>query len=109
MTDAVCRSMLAAEFLSGIAGGLTDPNGAVIAGARVRIIARSTMKVYACETDSSGENVVDLDPGVYDVEAEATGFRKARRKSIPVESGGRSVVDFVLKPGREEVIDPRHL
>ena len=59
------------------------------------------------ETDSGGEYVVDLDPEVYDVEAEAAGFRKARRRYIPVSREGRSYVDFVMR-AEDATTDPRH-
>jgi hypothetical protein len=89
----------AAGFKSGIAGRLTDPNGAVIAGATIRIIAQRTKKLVSLKTDDKGEYITDLDPDVYDVEADAAGFKKARRKSIPVLLEARSYVDFVLEPG----------
>ena len=92
------------KFKSGIAGRLTDPNGAVIAGATIRIIARSTKKVVSTKTDDRGEYTVDLHPDIYDVNAEAAGFKKARRKSIPVEREGRSFVDFMLEPRRENAL-----
>jgi hypothetical protein len=95
------------QFPSGIAGRLTDLNGAVIVGAKVRIITRSTKKVFSLETDSGGEYVADLDPDVYDVEAEAAGFKKARRKYIPVAREGRSYVDFVMR-AEDAATDPRH-
>ena len=98
------------KFKSGIAGRLTDPNGAVIAGATIRIIARSTKKVVSTKTDDRGEYTVDLEPDVYDVDAEAPGFKKARRKSIPVEREGRSFVDFMLEPRSEnDASARRHL
>ena len=51
--------------------------------------------------------MADLDPGVYDVEAEAVGFKKAKRKSIEVLHGARSYVDFVMEV-KEEATDPQH-
>ena len=34
----------------------------------------------------------------YEVEADAAGFKKAKRNYIPVSSEGRNFVDFVLVP-----------
>ena len=103
VTVAVPRDMASgsrsqAKFRSGIAGRLTDQNGAVIAGATVRIIARSTKKLVSIKTDDKGEYLADLEPDAYDVEADAAGFKKARRKSIPVQREARCYVDFVLEP-----------
>jgi Carboxypeptidase regulatory-like domain len=106
-TDGVSCSVLTDKFPSGIAGRLTDLNGAVIAGARIRIIARSTKQVFLLETDPKGEYVADLGPGVYDVEAEAAGFKKAKRKSISVLRDAQSYVDFVMEI-KEETTDPKH-
>ncbi len=106
-TNGVGRSLLADKFPSGITGRLTDPSGAVIVGARVRIIARSMKRVFSFETNPEGEYVANLDPDVYDVEAEAAGFKKAKRKSIPVLREARSFVDFVLEPSGETT-DPQH-
>ena len=106
-TDKGSRSSMQAKFKSGIAGRLTDPNGAVIAGATIRIITRSTKKLVSFKTDDKGEYIADLDPDVYDVEADAAGFKKARRKSIPVVREARSYVDFVLEPGpRNDLLHP---
>jgi hypothetical protein len=105
--DGLGRSMSGNQFPSGVAGRVTDRNGAVIAGARIRVTARSSKRVFSFETDSKGEYVADLDPGVYDVEAEAAGFKKERRASIPVMREARSYIDFVMVVN-EETTDPQH-
>lgn len=84
------------KFKSGIAGRVTDPRGAVIVDARIWIVSRTTKKGVLVKTNDVGEYTADLDPDVYDVEAEAPGFKKAKRKYIPVESQGRNLVDFML-------------
>ena len=86
------------KFKSGIAGRITDPNGAVVVGTRITIIARSTKAAVSRKSNETGEYVADLEPDVYDVEADADGFKKATRKAIPVLREGRSFVDFVLEP-----------
>ena len=86
------------KFKSGIAGRTTDPNGSVVVGVRIKITAASTKAVVSLKSNDQGEYVADLDPGVYDVEADADGFKKATRKSISVLRESRSFVDFVLEP-----------
>jgi len=88
------------KFQSGIAGRTTDPNGAVVVGARITIVARSTKKVVSQKSNDLGEYLADLEPDVYDVEADADGFKRATRKAIPVLRESRSFVDFVLEPKR---------
>lgn len=90
-----------AKFKSGIAGRLTDPNGALIVGATVRLVSRITKRLVSVTTSDNGEYTADLEPGLYDVEADAPGFKKARRKSIPVQTEARSFVDFMLVPKEE--------
>src|SRR5580765_7769757 len=86
------------KFRSGIAGRTTDPNGSVVVGVRIKIVARSTKTVVSQKSNDVGEYVADLEPDVYDVEADADGFKKATRKGIPVLRESRSFVDFVLEP-----------
>src|SRR5436190_20732983 len=97
-TNRTNGSHVAQKFRSGIAGRLTDPNGAVVAGATIRIVARSTNVAVMRKSDDRVDYVADLDPDTYDVEAGAAGFKKVKRKSIPVLREARSYVDFVLEP-----------
>lgn len=87
------------KFKSGIAGRVTDYSGAVVVDASISFIRRSTKKVVQqVRTNDIGEYAVDLEPDIYEVEAEAPGFKKVKRKYIPVQSEARSFVDFVLTP-----------
>ena len=91
-------SLAQTKFKSGIAGRVTDPNGAVIVGATVNLTGHTTKYVAHVTTNENGEYTADLEPELYDVEAEAPGFKKAKRKNIPVQDQGRSFVDFMLVP-----------
>jgi hypothetical protein len=94
------------KFRTGIAGRTTDPSGAVVVGVRIRIVAQSSKTTVLRKSNDVGEYVADLEPDVYDVEADADGFKKAIRKSIPVSREARSFVDFVLEP--KPPFDSRH-
>jgi hypothetical protein len=91
-------SLAQTKFKSGISGRVTDRNGAVVVTATVTLVARTTKKLVHVKTNDVGEYAVDLEPDIYDVQAEAPGFKKAKRKYIPVQSEARSLVDFVLVP-----------
>ena len=92
-------SLAQTKFKSGISGRVTDVQGAMVADAWISVIRRSTRKVvHQVKTDETGEYAVDLEPDIYEVEADAHGFKKVKRKYIPVSSEGRNVVDFVLVP-----------
>lgn len=85
------------KFRSGISGRITDRNGAVVVGAKITIVARSSKASASRISNDEGQYTANLDPDVYDVFVEANGFKKARRNSIPVEREGRNYVDFVLE------------
>ena len=91
-------SLAQTKFKSGIAGRVTDPQGAVIVGIRITVVGRTTKKPFYATTNENGEYTVDLTPELYDVEAESPNFKKAKRKYIPVYEQGRSFVDFMLVP-----------
>lgn len=96
-TNGANASHVLQKFRSGISGRITDRNGAVVVGAKITMVARSSHASVSRRSNAEGAYIADLDPDVYDVEAEASGFKKARRKSIPVLREGRSYVDFVLE------------
>ena len=87
----------AQTFHSGISGRITDPNGAVIVGARITIVSRSSQTNVSSKSNTEGAYTVDLEPDTYDVCVEAWGFKKATRKSIQVAPKSRPYVDFVLE------------
>ena len=80
-TSAHCTAQ---TFHSGIFGRITDPNGAVVVGARITIVSRSSQTIVSRKSNTEGEYAVDLEPDTYDVTVEAWGFKKATRKSIQV-------------------------
>lgn len=84
-------------FHSGISGRVTDRNGAVVVRARITIVAGSSKQSVIRTTNDEGQYVADLEPDIYDVSAEASGFKTVYRKSIPVSRESRSYVDFVLQ------------
>ena len=83
----------------GISGRITDPNGAVVVGAMITIVGRSSHTTVVKKSNVEGQYVADLDPDTYDVVAAASGFKTATRTSIGVSRRSRSYVDFVLYPG----------
>jgi len=96
-TNARSHSRAVQKFPSGISGRITDPNGAVIVGARITIVSRSSQPMVSRKSDDNGAYAADLKPDTYDVSVEAQGFKKARRKAIPVLHESRPYVDFVLE------------
>jgi len=81
-----------------ISGRITDPSGAVVPGAKITIVGRSSHKSVVKKSNAKGEYVADLDPDTYDVVAAAPGFKTVTR-TTGVLRGSRSYMDFVLYPG----------
>ena len=82
-----------------ISGRITDPNGAVVVGAIITIVGRSSHATVIKKSNPEGQYVADLDPDTYDVVAAASGFKTATQRSTRVSRGSRSYLDFVLYPG----------
>ena len=68
-----------------IVGTVTDPSGAVISNAIVKVILEETN--FTRETRSNTEGIYEfriLQSGTYTVSAEATGFKKYVNEHIPL-------------------------
>jgi len=86
---------LSAQTTAGsIVGTVTDPSGAIVAGATVTITNVGTNIAVKTTSDSSGEYVVTpLEVGKYSVTVEATGFKRSIRPDIQVNVQDRVRVD----------------
>ncbi|MCI0739829.1 MAG: TonB-dependent receptor [Gemmataceae bacterium] len=86
---------IAAQGTGSVAGTVTDPSGAAIAGATVTLRKGSSV-VLAATADAQGRfQLQGLPPTSYVVQAEAEGFQ-ALTKAISVQHGSTTTVDFRL-------------
>lgn len=94
-------SALFAQDLSGIAGTVADPSGAVIPGADVTATNIATGVSTHTVTSAVGEYfITGLIPGKYTIRVQKSGFSTASVQEITVETGGKkSSVNVLLKPG----------
>ena len=78
-----------AQVIKGsISGTVTDPQGAVLAGATVKAINDSTSATLATTSDSSGSFHFNLIPvGTYRVELNAAGFKTTVQNNVVVVAG----------------------
>ncbi|MGH9902151.1 MAG: carboxypeptidase regulatory-like domain-containing protein, partial [Pyrinomonadaceae bacterium] len=80
-----------------ITGTVTDPNGAVVAGATVTV-ADAAGKQSLATTDAGGRfKIAGLPAGVYTVTVAARGFTESRRENVAVEDGKSAGVDVRLQ------------
>ena len=103
-TRAVCRNALylwiavllgssfcsAQESRATIIGHVTDPSGAVVPGARVRVVNQATNAGASSTTNESGNfEIPYLLPGLYRATVEATGFMTVVRDQVELRVGDR--------------------
>jgi hypothetical protein len=92
---------IAAQGLFGtVSGVVTDPSGAVVPGATVKVTNIQTNVVTTLTTNNVGVyNATSLNPGIYNVQAEAQGFKTAVVSNITLEVAVNPKVDLVLEVG----------
>lgn len=84
-------------------GRVTDPSGAVIAGATVKVTEQTTGIIVTRQTSSDGSYTIPLlKPGTYSIEVTATGFTLATMKDITLQIQQVAQEDFKLSVGGTE-------
>jgi Carboxypeptidase regulatory-like domain/TonB dependent receptor len=97
----------AQQFYGAITGTVTDPSGAVVPSANVKVVNVNTNVMVALKTNSAGVYVAsNLIVGTYRVEAEASGFKKSVVDNIVLQVGATPKVDLALAVGQSaETVD----
>jgi hypothetical protein len=84
-----------------ITGRVSDPSGAPIPKASVKITSHNTGVSEGTRTASNGDYTVPLlPPGVYSVTVEANGFQSATRTDLTLQVQATLEADFQLRIGR---------
>ena len=95
-------SLTARAQLSGgaISGTVTDPSGAAVPAADIRIEKIDTHEIRRAASSSSGlYSATNVPPGIYKITAQMQGFSILERTDILVEVGSSVVVDLNLALG----------
>src|SRR6266851_1222015 len=83
-----------------ITGAVTDPSGAVIAGATVTLTNPATEMRRETATNIDGLfNLPALPPGIYNLQVDAKGFPKQARENLELQVGQVAKLDFALQIG----------
>ncbi|HEY3443478.1 MAG TPA: TonB-dependent receptor [Paludibaculum sp.] len=86
-----------------ILGRITDPSGAVLAGAQVVVTNEAMGTKTSLTTNGEGRYVAPvLPPGLYQVEVSAQGFKKSVRNSVELRVGERLDVSLTLDVGTQD-------
>src|SRR5262245_38560657 len=86
-----------------LTGTVTDPSGAVVAGARVVITNKRTQVGRTALTGADGLYMAtNLDSGIYDLTVEAAGFQKLSRTDVELLARQTARVDARLEVGAAE-------
>jgi outer membrane receptor protein involved in Fe transport len=83
-----------------VVGTVVDPNGAVVAGATVRIVNTETGTARETVSQSDGSFRLEaVDPGTYRAEISATGFKSLTRENIVVAAAQTIDISSSLELG----------
>ena len=90
-----------AQTITGsILGDVTDPSGALLAGATVRVTSSSTGATRETFTNAVGAyQVAGLQPDTYTITVELEGFRSATRSGVVLPIQSEIKVDFSMAVG----------
>jgi hypothetical protein len=83
-----------------ISGTITDPGGGVISGAQVVLLDRATGATQHTVTSGAGlYSFISLNPGVYQVTANQSGFKRVVREKVAVNLDQVTEVNITLPVG----------
>src|ERR1035437_6402355 len=96
----LCQIAINAQASGSLAGTITDPQGAVVAGANVTVRSTTTGTERTATTNDKGVfNIPDLQPGVYTVTVDSKGFKKAVAPDVKVDVSTVNSISIALEVG----------
>jgi len=88
-----------------VAGSVTDPSGAVVAGATVTLTDTSTNVARSTTTNAAGRyTLVDVNPGTYNFAVTKAGFSTTKVENQKVEVGASLTINLALQVGGSNVV-----
>src|SRR5436190_22195636 len=93
-------SVYGQEFRGAFSGTVTDAQGAAIAKAKIIATETRTGTKSQGSSESSGAYTIPfLSPGLYEIAAEAPGFKRASRTGLTLNAGEHPVIDIRMEVG----------
>ncbi len=87
-------------YTSTVSGLITDPSGAVVPNARVRLVDEQKGYEFSATADSTGRYLFrSVPPGSYKLAVQASGFETQEQTGIKVDVNQNVTVNFALKVG----------
>ncbi len=95
-------SLIAQTFRGGVTGTVTDPMGAMVTGAAVKLVSPDTGLTREGVTSSAGEFVFqDLPLGTYDVTVTQSGFDSIHVSGVKVDAGKIASLQLKLEVAKQ--------
>ncbi len=95
-----CCALSAQEFRATLAGKVSDPSGAGVAGATVSARATATGAVTPTTTNQDGfYQILFLNPGEYTVTTEKEGFQRSIQQGLNLQVAEKATLDIQLSIG----------
>ena len=95
-----CVSGFGQTATSTLSGTVRDEAGSVIPGVNITIRNNATGALRTVKTDAEGRyNVPNLDPGDYELRAEASGYKVGLHNHVSLTVGGSTGLDVILYVG----------
>ena len=86
--------------ISGLNGRVTDPSGAAIQNAKVKLVSESGVEISSVMTGADGSySFGDVPVGTYDLSVEYPGFRKAMARALSLARGRPANANVRLEIG----------
>ena len=97
----IAAAISPAQTISGfISGTVTDPSGAVVPGAQIKLANEANgLQRDGVTSESGGYSFVSVQPGTYSLSVEHTGFKTYRRRGIALSANERLPQDIQLEVG----------
>lgn len=85
---------------SRVLGTVLDPTGSAVPGATVKLTNEGTKIAFSTTTSSAGTYIFEaVQPGAYEITAEAAGFRRFLTRNIQISIGQPATVNVKLEVG----------